>query len=104
MHENSGRQISKEIKGGQLGEKVDKKLGEKVVEKKGEKVGESLGEIHKLSLCHMWYVTWHTWLGTHDIWHGTCDMLWGMSILTISDFWYFEKIKEKNHWMSLLLI
>ena len=51
MQENSGRQIRREIKGGQLGEKVDKELGEKVGEKTGEKVGESLGEIHKLNLC-----------------------------------------------------
>ena len=51
MQENSGRQIRREIKGGQLGEKVGEKLGEKVGEKTGEKVGESLGEIHKLNLC-----------------------------------------------------
>ena len=53
MQENSGRQIRREIKEGQLGEKVGKKLGEKVGEKTGEKVGESLGEIHKLKLCQM---------------------------------------------------
>ena len=51
VQENSGRQIRREIKGGQLGEKVGEKLGEKVGEKTGEKVGESLGEIHKLNLC-----------------------------------------------------
>ena len=51
MQENSGRQIRREIKVGQLGEKVGKKLGEKVVEKTGEIVGESLEEIHKLDLC-----------------------------------------------------
>jgi hypothetical protein len=42
VQENSGRQIRREIKGGQLGEKVG--------EKTGEKVGESLGEIHKLKV------------------------------------------------------
>ena len=46
----SGRQIKREIKGGQLGERVGKKVGEKVVKKTGEKVGESLGEIDKLNL------------------------------------------------------
>ena len=51
VQENSGRQIKREIKGGQLGEKVGEKLGEKVGEKTGEKVGESLEEIHKLNLC-----------------------------------------------------
>ena len=51
MQENNGRQIRREIKGGQLGEKVGEKLGEKDGEKTGEKVGESLGEIHKLNLC-----------------------------------------------------
>ena len=51
MQENSGRQIRREINGGQLGEKVGKKLGENVREKTGEKVGESLGGIHKLNLC-----------------------------------------------------
>ena len=51
MEESSGRQIRREIKGGQLGEKVGKKLGEKGGEKTGEKVGKSLGEIHKLNLC-----------------------------------------------------
>ena len=51
MQENSGRQIRREIKGGQLGERVGKKVGEKVGEKTGEKVGESLGEIDKLNLC-----------------------------------------------------
>ena len=48
MQENSGRQIRREIKGGQLGERVGKKVGEKVGEKTGEKVGESLGEIDKV--------------------------------------------------------
>ena len=47
VQENSGRQIRREIKGGQLGEKVGKKLGEKV----GEKTGEKVGDIHKLNLC-----------------------------------------------------
>ena len=47
MQENSGRQIRREIKVGQLGERV----GKKVAEKTGEKVGESLGEIDKLNLC-----------------------------------------------------
>ena len=51
MQENSGRQIRRETKGGQLGEKVGEKLGEKVGEKTEEKVGGSLGEIHKLNLC-----------------------------------------------------
>ena len=51
MQENSGRQIWREIKGGQLGKKVGEKLGEKVGEKTEKKVGESLGEIHKLNLC-----------------------------------------------------
>ena len=51
MQENSGRQIRREIKVGQLGERVGKKVGEKVGEKTGEKVGESLGEIDKLNLC-----------------------------------------------------
>ena len=51
VQENSGRQIMREIKGGQLGEKVGEKSGEKMEEKTGEKVGESLGEIHKLNLC-----------------------------------------------------
>ena len=50
MQENSGRQKRREIKGGQLGEKVGKKLGETVGEKTEEKVGESLEEIHKLNL------------------------------------------------------
>ena len=43
MQDNSGRQIRRELKGGQLGEKVG--------EKTGEEVKESLGEIHKLNLC-----------------------------------------------------
>ena len=51
MQENSGRQIMRELKVGQLGERVGKKVGEKVEEKTGEKVGESLGEIDKLNLC-----------------------------------------------------
>ena len=51
MQENSGRQIRREIKGGQLGDRVGKKVGEKVGEKTGEKVGESLGDIDKLNLC-----------------------------------------------------
>ena len=51
VQENSGRQIRREMMGGQLGKKVGEKLGEKVGEKPGEKVGESLGEIHKLNLC-----------------------------------------------------
>ena len=51
MQENSGRQIRKEIKGGELDEKVGEKAGEKMGEKTGEKVGESLGEIDKLNLC-----------------------------------------------------
>ena len=50
MQENSGRQIWREIKGGQLGKKVGEKMGEKVGKKTGEKVGKSLGEIHKLNL------------------------------------------------------
>ena len=50
VQENSGRQIRRETKGGQLGEKVGEKLGEKMGEKTGEIVGESLGEIHKLNL------------------------------------------------------
>ena len=59
MQKNSGRQIKKEIKWGQLGEKVGEKVGEKTREKVGEKtrerVGESLGEIDKLNLCHFPY-------------------------------------------------
>ena len=55
MQGHSGRQIRREIKGGQFWEKVGKKVGEKVEEKVeekiGEKVGESLGEIDKLNLC-----------------------------------------------------
>ena len=50
MQDNSGRQIRREINGGQLGEKVVEKVAEKVGEKTGEKVGESLGEIDKLKL------------------------------------------------------
>ena len=53
MQENSERQFRREIKGGQSGEKVDKKLGEKVGEKSGEKLEESLGEIHKVNLCRV---------------------------------------------------
>ena len=51
MQENSGKQIRREMKVGQLGENVGEKLGEKVGEKTWEKVGESLGGIHKLNLC-----------------------------------------------------
>ena len=56
VQENSGRQIRREIKEGQLGEKVGENLGEKVGEKTGEKVGESVGEIHKLNLGPWWEV------------------------------------------------
>ena len=51
MQENSGKQIRREIKGGQLKDNMGEKLGEKVVEKTGDKMGDSLGEIHKLNLC-----------------------------------------------------
>ena len=66
MQENSGRQIRREIKGGQLGEKVGEKLGEKVGEKTGEKVGEGL-EIHKLNLCPLspWRDDGHTFPSSH---------------------------------------
>ena len=53
MQKNSGRQIRRKIKGGQLRDKVGKKVGEKVGDKVGEKLGESLREIDKLNLCQL---------------------------------------------------